>query len=198
MDEAGEVNAAPRHERRRHRHRGQSGHGDGPTAGRPDLRPDRGLYGEITLKKGRVQQSNFHDYRMLRIDQVPPDRCTRDQERRAARRYRRDRHDRLDPGAAECDLCGHRRGPAAHADRPKSAARVRAHDPDLAEAEDLAHRRPGRRRRRSRRRLDDAAAARAQLRRRSQPSRSRPTKARAPSASRGTPLGGPRRRAASI
>ena len=29
------------------------------------------LYGEITLKQGRVQQSNFHDYRMLRIDQVP-------------------------------------------------------------------------------------------------------------------------------
>lgn len=29
------------------------------------------LYGEITIKKGRVQQSNFHDYRMLRIDQVP-------------------------------------------------------------------------------------------------------------------------------
>ena len=31
-----------------------------------------GLYGEITLKNGRIQQSNFHDYRMLRIDQVPP------------------------------------------------------------------------------------------------------------------------------
>ncbi|HEX3407508.1 MAG TPA: molybdopterin cofactor-binding domain-containing protein [Caulobacteraceae bacterium] len=30
------------------------------------------LYGEITLLNGRVQQSNFHDYRMLRIDQVPP------------------------------------------------------------------------------------------------------------------------------
>jgi len=30
------------------------------------------LYGEITVAKGRVQQSNFHDYRMLRIDQVPP------------------------------------------------------------------------------------------------------------------------------
>jgi isoquinoline 1-oxidoreductase beta subunit len=30
------------------------------------------LYGEITLEKGRVQQSNFHDYRMLRIDEIPP------------------------------------------------------------------------------------------------------------------------------
>ncbi|HEV3018600.1 MAG TPA: molybdopterin cofactor-binding domain-containing protein [Burkholderiaceae bacterium] len=30
------------------------------------------LYGEITIDKGRVQQSNYHDYRMLRIDQVPP------------------------------------------------------------------------------------------------------------------------------
>ena len=29
------------------------------------------LYGDITLDKGRVQQSNFHDYRMLRIDQAP-------------------------------------------------------------------------------------------------------------------------------
>jgi isoquinoline 1-oxidoreductase subunit beta len=29
------------------------------------------LYGEITIDKGRVRQSNFHDYRMLRIDQAP-------------------------------------------------------------------------------------------------------------------------------
>jgi isoquinoline 1-oxidoreductase beta subunit len=29
------------------------------------------LYGEITVAKGRVQQSNFNDYRMLRIDQAP-------------------------------------------------------------------------------------------------------------------------------
>jgi isoquinoline 1-oxidoreductase beta subunit len=30
------------------------------------------LYGEITIDKGRIQQSNFNDYRMLRIDQTPP------------------------------------------------------------------------------------------------------------------------------
>jgi isoquinoline 1-oxidoreductase beta subunit len=29
------------------------------------------LYGEVTIEKGRVQQSNFNDYRMLRIDEVP-------------------------------------------------------------------------------------------------------------------------------
>jgi isoquinoline 1-oxidoreductase beta subunit len=29
------------------------------------------LFGEITIRKGRVEQSNFHDYRMLRISEVP-------------------------------------------------------------------------------------------------------------------------------
>ncbi len=30
------------------------------------------LFGEITIAGGRVQQSNFNDYRMLRINEVPP------------------------------------------------------------------------------------------------------------------------------
>lgn len=31
-----------------------------------------GLWGEITMAAGRVEQSNFHDYRMMRMDEVPP------------------------------------------------------------------------------------------------------------------------------
>jgi isoquinoline 1-oxidoreductase subunit beta len=29
------------------------------------------LHGQITLKRGRVQQSNFHDYRVMRMDEMP-------------------------------------------------------------------------------------------------------------------------------
>jgi isoquinoline 1-oxidoreductase beta subunit len=29
------------------------------------------MFGDITIRNGRVQQSNFHDYRLLRIDEMP-------------------------------------------------------------------------------------------------------------------------------
>ena len=29
------------------------------------------MYGEVTLDRGRVEQSNFHDYRVLRIEEMP-------------------------------------------------------------------------------------------------------------------------------
>ena len=50
------------------------------------------LWGEITLKNGRVEQTNFDDYKMLRIDQAPKIEVEIVKKRRGPWRHRRARH----------------------------------------------------------------------------------------------------------
>ena len=52
------------------------------------------LYGQITLKDGRVQQTNFHDYPVLRMDAMPRVEVHIVPEHGAALRHRRARHAR--------------------------------------------------------------------------------------------------------
>jgi hypothetical protein len=48
-----------------------SRHRPGPDPGRDHLWHHGTLYGDITLKDGRVQQTNFDTYQMLRIHNAP-------------------------------------------------------------------------------------------------------------------------------
>jgi isoquinoline 1-oxidoreductase beta subunit len=50
---------------------GESADGRGADAVRHRLRPAAALHGELTLKDGKVQQINFHDYPVLRLDEMP-------------------------------------------------------------------------------------------------------------------------------
>ena len=69
------------------------------------------LFNEITFENGRVQQNNFNDYRVLRIDEAPVVERLSGKERAAARRHRRAWHGRRGAGADQRDL---RRDRQAH------------------------------------------------------------------------------------
>ena len=77
------------------------------------------LYGEITIDKGRVQQSNFHDYRMLRIDQAPKIEVHVIKSGEPPGGIGETGVDRRTAGAAQRDLCRDRRRLAAAADRSR-------------------------------------------------------------------------------
>ena len=86
------------------------------------------LYGEITLKNGRVEQSNFHDYQVLRIDQAPPIDVHLIRNGEAPGGIGEAGTTSARSRAEKCDLCGDRRRAATHADRFDVAGQVR---PDL-------------------------------------------------------------------
>ena len=75
------------------------------------------LYGEITIKDGRVEQSNFDSYQMLRIDEAPVVEVVSDRQHGSARRHRRarDRGDRT--GRRQRDFRRDRQAAAPAADR---------------------------------------------------------------------------------
>ena len=75
------------------------------------------LWGEITIVGGRVQQSNFNDYRLLRSNELPRTRRAPAAERRSARRHRRSRGAAGGARDLQCDFRRHRKAPSLPADR---------------------------------------------------------------------------------
>ena len=82
------------------------------------------LWGEITLKNGRVEQNNFNDYRVLRINETPHIEVHLVKSTEASGRHRRARHDRHRPGDGQCDLRRDRQAHPQAADQGSTPTRV--------------------------------------------------------------------------
>jgi isoquinoline 1-oxidoreductase beta subunit len=85
------------------------------------------LHGEITLKDGRVEQTNFDTYQMLRMNEAPAIEVHIVASSRAAGRNGRMRDFGNRSGSGQCDLCSYWQAAAqdAHRFRSVEAASVR-------------------------------------------------------------------------
>ena len=74
------------------------------------------LKGGITIDRGRVQQSNFHQYDVLRIDEMPVVEVHIVTSQNAVRRHRRGQHSGHRARRLQCHLQSHRQAhpPPAH------------------------------------------------------------------------------------